>query len=320
MHTTINLLHALDSPLSPAQKTALLQDSDALIDFVQRDLVVTLQQAGKIQLAMFFNELKQHPSLLRTSLMTPLLHYQRELLTTQTTVFSAAERFQCKILSTSSTFASYPDRGGYVALVGEFDQIRLRTRGTGSSTEDIPIIVEFKKGLGGAKRAQTQLFEEAIEENEDTSEAHPMLPTVSHAMQLMIYWLAFQTRWDLTEHMQITRGMQQEIVMPLEQKLELVLYNLSDGCQYQLHPTDHKVAVTALVECIFYLDWALKSGYMAPSPDHHCQGSPLTEVAPETMQVQVGHTTISAQECYQLARAAFERFQLTICWERYPTK
>ena len=203
--------------------------------------------------------------------------------------------------------------------MGEFDQIRVRATGSKEQPGSIPAIIEFKKGLGGKKvvASQPSLFEEAAEQTQDTESA---LPSDSHAMQLMVYWLAFQTRWDLTELMKEARGMWQEIPMQIQQELELILYNLNDGCQYQLRPTSHKEAILALIECIFYLDWALKSGYAAPAPEHECQRIPLTEVPPDTIQVQIGYTALSAQECHQLAREAFGRFKETIRWERYIVK
>ena len=320
LHTLVNVLHAPDSPLSEKRRAELLADSDAFVHFLRRDALETLQLAGKIKLAMFFNELGLQPTLFRTTVITPMLHYQRGLISTHSTVFAAAERFQLKLLSTKNTFADYPDRGGYIALVGEFDQIRLRDAGNKEQVGGIPAIIEFKKGLGGKRVATTQpsLFEDAAEQTEEDSE--PLLPTDSHAMQLMIYWLAFQTRWDLTEPMQERRGVWQEIPMQLQQELELILYNLNDGRQYQLCPTNHKAAMLALIECIFYLDWALKSGYAAPSPGHDCLRIPLTEVPPESVQVQVGSSALSAQECHQLAHEAFARFKETIRWEPYNAK
>jgi hypothetical protein len=320
LHTLVNLLHAPDSPLTEKMRIELLADSDAFVHFLRCDALETLQKAGKIKLAMFFNELSQQPTLFRTTMITPMLHYQRELISTHSTVFAAAERFQLKLLSTKNTFADHPDRGGHIALVGEFDQIRMRALGDKKQVGNIPAIIEFKKGLGGGKKGsapQPSLFEEAAEQAEDSE---TVLPSDAHAMQLMIYWLAFQTRWDLAETLKETRGMWKEIPMQIQQELELILYNLNDGCQYQLRPTSHKDAMMALIECIFYLDWALKSGYAAPSPEHECQRSPLTEVPPDSIQVQIGYAALSAQECHQLAREAFGRFKETIRWERYIVK
>jgi len=319
LHTLVNVLHASDSPLSEELRAHLLSDSDAFLRFLRCDALETLRQAGKIKLAMFFNELSQQPTLFRTTLITPMLQYQHELISTQSTVFAASERFQLKLLSTKNTFIDYPDRGGHIALVGEFDQIRVRTTGNKELSRGIPAIIEFKKGLGGKKEGtlQQSLFEEAAEQNEEIEQ---ILPTESHAMQLMIYWLAFQTRWDLSEKMKEGKGTWQEIPMQLEQELELILYNLNDGCQYQLRPTSHEAAIMALIECIFYLDWALKSGYATPAPEHDCQRIPLTEMPPDSIQVQMGYMTLSAQECHQLAREAFGRFKETIRWERYNTK
>lgn len=318
LHTLVNVMHASDSPLAAELRADLLADPAAFTHFLRHDALEALQQAGKIKLAMFFNELSQQPTLFRTTLITPMLQYQRELISTQSTVFAASERFQLKLLSTKNTFVDYPDRGGHIALVGEFDQIRVRTTGNKHLNSGIPAIIEFKKGLGGKKSgAQQSLFAEVEEQSEETEQ---ILPTDSHAMQLMIYWLAFQTRWDLSEKMREGKGTWQEIPMQLEQELELILYNLNDGCQYQLRPTSHEMAVMALIECIFYLDWALKSGYATPASDHDCQRNPLTEMPPESIQVQMGYTTLSAQECHQLAREAFGRFKETIRWEPYITK
>lgn len=137
-------------------------------------------------------------------------------------------------------------------------------------------------------------------------------------MQLMVYWLAFQTRWDLVEMVRDAKGTLQDIAMPLQQKLELIIYNLNDGCQYQLLPSNHKEALLALIECIFYLDWAMKSGYARQSPEHHCQRTQLTAVPDHAIQVQVGSTALTAHECYLLAREAFKRFESTVKWEKLP--
>ncbi|MBA2392626.1 MAG: hypothetical protein H0V70_07750 [Ktedonobacteraceae bacterium] len=249
LHTLVNVMHASDSPLSAELRADLLADPAAFTHFLRYDALEALQQAGKIKLAMFFNELSQQPTLFRTTLITPMLQYQRELISTQSTVFAASERFQLKLLSTKNTFVDYPDRGGHIALVGEFDQIRVRTTGNKHLNSGIPAIIEFKKGLGGKKSGNTtqqSLFEEAAEQSE--------------------------------------------------------------------------AAVMALIECIFYLDWALKSGYATPAPDHDCQRNPLTEIPPESIQVQMGYVTLSAQECHQMAREAFGRFKETIHWEPYITK
>jgi hypothetical protein len=86
-----------------------------------------------MNLAIFFNEFSFSPEMLHSAIITPILRYQRELAATGTTVFAGAERFQCKLLSTKNTFAGHPDWGGYVCLIGEFDQIRLRN-GTNAKT------------------------------------------------------------------------------------------------------------------------------------------------------------------------------------------
>ena len=104
--------------------------------------------------------------------------------------------------------------------------------------------------------------------------------------------------------------------MSIHQPLELILYNLNDGCPYLLEPGDHREALVALVECIFYLNWAMKSGYAWRSPDHTCRRAQLTELPAHAIQVQVGATLITGQECYLLAKAAFDRFKETIRWKR----
>ncbi len=321
LHTGINFLHAADSPISKELQTKLLLDTDAISYFIQHNFLTALQQAGKLNLAQFFHALSQHPTLLDATIIAPLQSYQRELITTNSIIFAAAERFQCKLLSTKLTFPDHPDRGGYIGMVGEFDQIRLRRSKKNGRVEQVPAIIEFKKGLGSGKTTNKiptpSLFDDLPEEEHPSEEASAILPTVSHAMQLMIYWLAFQTRWDTSDQVYENRGILHSIPMPLQQNLELILYNLNDSSQYRLCPTDHQSALMALIECIFYLDWALKSGYTAASPEHSCQRNALTEVPHEAIQVLVGHTSISAHECYQYARAAFERFKTTIRWERY---
>jgi hypothetical protein len=312
----VNLLHDEKGPLTPELRIRLLDEDDALPRFIQHDLLQALQQAGKMNLANFFNELSYDKRTLITTITDPMVRYQHELTKTDTAIFSASERFQCKLLSTKNTFAGHPDRGGYICLIGEFDQIRLRY-GTGQE-HGTPVIVEFKKGLGAGKKKAEEplpgLFAElAVENAEENNEVQP---TDAHAMQLLTYWLAFQTRWNKIAQYKEARGAIQEFPMSIDQPLELLLYNLNDGYQYLLDPSDRREALTALVECIFYLNWAMKSGYAWQSPEHTCKRAKLTELPEHAIQVQVGATLITGQECYLLAKAAFERFQKTIRWKR----
>jgi len=315
LHTIVNLLHDDKGPLTPDKRARLLTDSDALGRFLRQELLVALQKAGKINLAIFFNEFNFHPEILHNTITTPILRYQRELVATRTTIFTGAERFQCKVLSTKNTFAGHPDWGGYVCLIGEFDQIRLRN-GT-NAKNGTPAIIEFKKGLGGKKPTPPPmqgLFAEL--EAAPVEENVVVEPTSAHAMQLLTYWLAFQTRWSIREQFVEVKGVLQEIPMSLQQPMELILYNLNDGCQYQLVPRDHQEALVALTECIFLLNWAMKSGYAWQSPEHTCKRAQLTELPAHAIQVQVGNETVTGQECYLLAKASFERFKSTIQWKK----
>ncbi len=313
LHTLLNYLHASNSPL-PKEKQALLLSRPELLDhFIRRELHSTLQQQGKINLALVLHDLQYDARLLSNSLIEPILRYQRELATNETAVFGVAERFQVKLSSTRNTFAGLPGRGGYVGLIGEFDQIRLRKGQDNPASSGIPAIIEFKKSLGWKSKETTSTIER------DDNASHDGLPTEFHAMQLMIYWLAFQTLWDTEEFVRKQRGMLSEMSMLLQQSLEMIIYNFYDGSQYQLLPGDHKAALLALIECIFYLDWSLKSGYAFQSPEHSCQyTAPLTEMPEHATQVQVGETLLPAKECFLLARAAFDRFKATIRWERLP--
>ncbi len=315
LHTLINYLHASNGPL-PKEKQALLLSKPELLDhFIRRDLHSTLQQQGKISLALVLHDLHYDARLLSNSLIEPILRYQRELATNEAVVFGVAERFQVKLSSTRNTFADLPGRGGYVGLIGEFDQIRLHKGQSNPSSRGTPAIIEFKKSLGW-KSKETG----ASSTIEDTNHAsRNELPTEFHAMQLMIYWLAFQTLWDTEEFVRNRRGMLPEISMLLQQSLEMIIYNFYDGSQYQLLLGDYKAALLALIECIFYLDWSLKSGYAFQSPEHSCQyTAPLTEMPEHATQVQVGETLLPAKECFLLARAAFDRFKATITWEQLP--
>ncbi|GHO41972.1 hypothetical protein [Ktedonospora formicarum] len=161
------------------------------------------------------------------------------------------------------------------------------------------------------------LFANLVEEHEkgeDLSEKSQ--PSEFHAMQLMVYWIAFQTRWDVRDYISRQKGMLADIHMPLHQELDLIIYNLNDGCQYRFCPSDFHGALLALINCIFYLDWALKSGYAVQSPDHDCPKTNLLAIL--NPQVQVGSMTLSSEECYLRARESFDRFKSAIQWEAIP--
>ena len=312
LHTLINLLHTSNGSLPKEKQELLLVEPELLARFIRHDFHAVLQQEGKISLALALQDLHYDARMLSTALIEPMLRYQRELSNTDAQVFGVAERFQLKLSSTRNTFTGHSGRGGYVGLIGEFDQIRLRQVQEASSSRGTPAIIEFKKSLGWKSKE-----EEKTDNNTSALAQDTVQPTESHAMQLMIYWLAFQTLWDTEEFVRSQKGMLQEIPMRLYQPLELIIYNFYDGNQYQLLPSDHREAVQALIECIFYLDWAMKSGYAFQSPEHNCQrAAPLTEMPEHATQVQVGETQLPAKECYLLAKAAFERFKATIRWER----
>lgn len=311
LHAIVDLLHDTAGPVSSEQRIQLLTYPDVLTRFVRYDLLSMLRAAGKIKLAIFFDEICAYKDTFRKTLLEPLLSYQRELLRMGGEVFASSERFQMKLLSTSKTFAGHSDWGGYVGLVGEFDQIRLRTCCDGRVR---PAIMEFKKGLG-KKRSWDKLIE-ALDDVEGGDESADLVePGRAHALQLMVYWLAFQTRWDVMERVRATRGQIEEFPMSLQQELDLIIYNLQDGCQYQLVPSDLTVALQAVTNCIFYVNWAMKSGYAWQSPEHDCGKTRLLENVPRPL-IQVGYGTLSAEQCYELAREAFERFCGTINWRK----
>jgi len=104
--------------------------------------------------------------------------------------------------------------------------------------------------------------------------------------------------------------------MSFQQDLELLIYNLNDGCQYQLQPTSYTEALAALVECMFYLDWAMKNGYSWQSPEHGCRRPQLTDLPEQAIRIQVGTMLLTGHECYQLAQNAFERFSNTVSWQQ----
>ena len=315
LHSLVNFLHDPNVPLAKEQQAELLSSPSALVHFIHHDALELLRRAGKIRLATFFNELSSDKETFYPALIAPLLHYQRELASAGAVILAAAQRFQFKLLSTRNTFPGHPDWGGYVTLVGEFDQIRLRNTGSASSPDGVPSIMEFKKGLGGNKRWESSPFTLLTEHaGENGISTGSVLPSISHAMQLMIYWLAFQIKWDIWEKVAEAKGMIQDIRMPINQQLDLIIYNLNDGCQYQLLPTNHQEALLALTHCIFYLNWAMKSGYVMQSPEHECKKTQLVKIPDR--QVQVGYMTISAQECYLLAKSAFDRFKDTVRWKK----
>lgn len=313
LHTIVNLLHDPQSPIEGERQKWLLADSDVLTSFIHHDLLGALQAAGKLGLAMFFDEICASEEVLRAAVIRPLLIYQQELVRTGSTVFAASERFQLKLLSTGKTFAGHRDWGGYVGLVGEFDQIRLRN---GGEIKEKPAIMEFKKGLG--KKRSWDKVAAALEKDSAPALTSPdseelREPGLAHALQLMVYWLAFQTRWDVLERVLAARGYVEDLPMPLGQQLDLILYNLHDGSQYQLVPTDFQEALLAVTQCIFYVNWAMKSGYAWQAPEHNCGKTQLLSDVP-TPLIQVGSSSLSAEICYQLARETFRRFSETVRW------
>lgn len=312
LHTIITYLHDPKSPLSKVQQYDLLASPTALKRFLLHDLLTALQADGKLKMAMFFNQLRTNEHFFYPGVLAPLLKYQRELAASSSMVVSVAERFQYKMLSTAHTFSDYSDRGGVVGIVGEFDQIRLRHVGSVHAPDGIPAIVEFKSGLGRKSIWDTCGEPGGLEAADSTQLEQP---GVMHAFQLMVYWLAFQTRWDVHEYIQFVKGRCEEIPMPLQQQLDLILYNLFDGAQYQLLLQDQSEALRTLISCIFYLDWAMKSGFMQQMPDHRCSRTPLlADLSPRP--IPVGAQAISAEECFLLARDAFARFRMLISWRK----
>ncbi len=316
LHSLVNLLHDPSGPLSRQQQELLLENPGRFTSFLRDGEALTaLRDAGKIRLAMFFDELSYCRKWFVSHLLAPLLRYQRELAVTGNRVLAHAERFQFKLLSTNHTFAQHADWGGSVGVVGEFDQVRLRF--AEGAKQGIPAIMEFKKGLGGKKNHPSTLFPQALFQEEPEMRENVDLPSDKHAMQLMVYWLAFQTRWDILDHVNALKGRVEDISMPIEQSLDLIVYNLDDGYQYQLLCTDLQESLTALIHCIFHLNWAMKSGYAGRSSMHECRKTQLTE-AP-IVQIPVGYQSISSEECYLFAREAFERFKQTITWKIIPS-
>jgi hypothetical protein len=294
----------------------LLTNSANLASFLRDGEALTaLRDAGKLRMAMFFDELSQRRKWFFSHLLSPLLHYQRELAITGSRVLAHSERFQFKLLSTNNTFPQHADWGGFVGIVGEFDQVRLRF--TEDSKHGTPAIMEFKKGLGRKKSPAPTLFPDALFHEQSEGNDGLNLPTDAHAMQLMVYWLAFQTRWDILDHVNALKGRVQDISMPIQQDLDLIIYNLEDGFQYQLLSTNLQESLTALINCIFHLNWAMKSGYARRSSAHDCRKTQLVE-AP-LVQIPVGFQSISSEECYSFAKEAFERFKRTITWKIIPS-
>jgi len=316
LHLLVNLLHDPNGPLSRQQQELLLANSSRLTSFLRDGEALTaLRDAGKLRMAMFFDELSSRRKWFISYLLAPLLRYQRELEVTGNRVLAHAERFQFKLLSTNNTFAQHADWGGFVGIVGEFDQVRLRFNE--GATQGTPAIMEFKKGLGRRKSHAPTLFPETLFQEEADMKEDVQLPSDAHAMQLMVYWLAFQTRWDILEEVTALKGHVQDICMPIQQGLDLIIYNLEDGYQYQLLSTDWQESLTALVHCIFHLNWAMKNGYARKSSAHDCRKTQLIE-AP-IVQIAVGYQSISSEECYLFAKEAFERFKRTIVWRVMPS-
>src|SRR5262249_15855925 len=127
LHALVNLFHDPNGPLSRQQQEVLLADADQLGAFLRDgDALTALLAARKLLLAMFFDELSCRKKWFVSHLLVPLLRYQRELAVTGDRVLAHSERFQFKLLSTNNTFQQHADWGGYVGIVGEFDQVRLR--------------------------------------------------------------------------------------------------------------------------------------------------------------------------------------------------
>lgn len=330
LHQVINVLHDTRGPLTDEQRCELLASPEKFVRFIRRDLLQMLQAAQKLKLAMFLDELSANEWTLRKEIITPLLQYQRELALNGSEVFAVAERFQFKLASTRNTFTGHTDWGGEVAIVGEFDQIRLRHVSTDYGPDGKPAIIEFKAGLG--KKKSWDLSASDLEDGDDYGESGNdggereedttekcVQPGMVHALQLAIYWMAFQTRWDILERLRSAKGRGEDVHMSFQQDLDLILYNLHDGCQYQLLFTDFAQALQALTNCVFHLNWSMKSGYAWQAPEHECGKTALLTAVP-VRQVQVGTDCISAEECYLLAREAFQQFKEAIIWHKLETE
>jgi hypothetical protein len=320
LREAVDLLHTQNGLIEADQQTTLLTSPEALARFLRSDFFNALQTNGKFRLAMFFNEIRRREETFQSTLLNPLLSYRRELQLMESTVFAPAERFQFKLLSTRNTFSEHQDWGGYVGLVGEFDQIRLRKSEDGSER---PAILEFQKGLG-KKRQWDRSVEEENSQGVGTGEAiwesdEVREPEMAHALQLMTDWLAFQTRWDVLGQVQDSKGQIVDLPMTLEQDLDLILYNLHDGRQYQLIPTKMREALLSVANCLFFVNWAVKSGYCWQSPEHDCRKTALLSEVPNPL-IQVGSGLLSAEECYQLARDAFRRFSRMVSWHLLPAE
>lgn len=320
LHEAADLLHARNGLIEADRQATLLTSPEALARFLRSDFFNALQTSGKFQLAMVFNEISRREETFQSTLLVPMLSYQRELQLTESTVFAPAERFQFKLLSTSNTFSDHQDWGGYVGLVGEFDQIRLRKSVDGSER---PAIVEFQKDSGKKRQWDRSVKEEnrkdggvgeSLWESDESRE-----PGLAHALQLMMDWLAFQTRWDVLGQAQNNKGRIVDLPITLEQNLDLILYNLHDGRQYQLMPTQMREALLSVVSCLFFVNWAMKSGYSWQSPEHDCRKTALLREVPNPL-IQVGSGLLSAEKCYQLASDAFRRFSRTVSWHLLPAE
>src|ERR1700730_10570430 len=93
LHQIINLLHDANGSLPEAKRAMLLTSSEMLTSFIQRDLLQVLQSIEKLKLAMFFDELSSNEEMFHTSVISPLLRYQREIASSGSVVFAIAERF-----------------------------------------------------------------------------------------------------------------------------------------------------------------------------------------------------------------------------------
>lgn len=317
LHALVTILHDSQGPIARGEVRNPLADEQALSHFLYHDALSLLKQTENMQLAIFFDGMLQNRKHFYREIVLPLQRYRQTLVETGDVIVEAMPHFQCKLLSTGKTFTGHPGWGGHVALVGEFDQIRLCK--TPQHPEGVLTIVEFKKNLTSRKKWKTAehlfLMPQEEEEAGKALDAQALdLPDEFHAFQLMVYWLAFQTRWDIMPRVKAVKGTMVDIAMPLQQELDLMIYNLQDGSRYRLCLDNQRTTLTALVSCIFYLDWAMKSGYARQVAEHECNRTKLLDLPDPP--VQVGAGTIPAGLCYQLARDAFERFRSSIRWEK----
>src|SRR5258707_3199203 len=89
LHAVVDLLHDPDGPIEGEKQAALLTEPDVLTRFIRYDLLDALREAGKLKLAIFFDEVAACEELLRSTLLYPLIKYQQELLRTGSTIFAA---------------------------------------------------------------------------------------------------------------------------------------------------------------------------------------------------------------------------------------